>query len=99
MAQIVSPQLEEPPLPDDEQHKSDPSPEEGAAAPNDPPEASATTESDDDKFRPGAIAERVASMGEESDLDRIAREEEKKLNERKKGKKGKKGLEAAASKR
>jgi hypothetical protein len=75
-------------LPDDENPKSDPPPE--------PTEEVAA----EDKFRPEAIAERVASMGEETDLDRIAREEEKKLSERKKGKKGKKGgLEAAASKR
>ena len=87
-------------MPDDEQHKSDPDPDEGTVAPKDPPEAAAPEEAAADKFRPEAIAERVASMGEETDLDRIAREEEKKLNERKKGKKGKKGgLEAAASKR
>ncbi len=87
-------------MPDDEQHKSDPDPDEGTVAPKDPPEAAAPEEVVADKFRPEAIAERVASMGEETDLDRIAREEEKKLSERKKGKKGKKGgLEAAASKR
>jgi hypothetical protein len=97
MAQIVSPKLEEPPLPDDEQRKSDPSPEKATVAPKD--EAAAPQEAAEDKFRIEAIAERVASMGEESEIDRIAREEEQKLNLRKKGKKGKKGLEAAASKR
>jgi hypothetical protein len=84
-------------LPDDEQPKSDPSPEEGAVAPKDELEAAAPAP--EDKFRIEAIAERVASMGEETELDRIAREEEQKLSLRKKGKKGKKGLEAAASKR
>ncbi|HEY3820759.1 MAG TPA: hypothetical protein VGL81_26525 [Polyangiaceae bacterium] len=92
-------------MPDDEQHKSDPSPDEAAVAPKDdspeqPPEGGESTSAAvEDKFRPEAIAERVASMGEETDVDRIAREEEQKLNLRKKGKKGKKGLEAAASKR
>ena len=86
-------------MPDDDQRKSDPSPEEGTVASKDEPEAAAPGEGAEDKYRPGAIAERVASMGEESDLDRIAREEEQKLSLRKKGKKGKKGLEAAASKR
>jgi hypothetical protein len=86
-------------LPDDDQRKNDPSPEEGTVAPKDEPEAAAPDEAAGDKYRPGAIAERVASMGEESDLDRIAREEEQKLSLRNKGKKGKKGLEAAASKR
>jgi len=86
-------------LPDDEQRKSDPSPVEGPVVPKDEPEAGATPEAAEDKFRPEAIAARVDSLGEESDLERIAREEEKKLGERRKGKKGKKGLEAAASKR
>jgi hypothetical protein len=52
-----------------------------------------------DRYAPDAIAARVADMGEESDVDRIARQEEEKLRERRKGKKGKKGLESAASKR
>ncbi len=51
-----------------------------------------------DKFRPEAIAARVDRIGEETELDRVEREEEKKLLERKKTQK-KKGLEAAASKR
>jgi hypothetical protein len=86
-------------LPDDEQRKSDPSPDEAAIAPKDEAEAAVPEGAAEDKFRIEAIAERVASMGEESDIDRIAREEEQKLNLRKKGKKGKKGLEAAAAKR
>lgn len=86
-------------MPDDEQRKSDPGPEEAPIAPKDDPEAAAPTVAEEDKFRIEAIAERVASMGEETDLDRIAREEEQKLSLRKKGKKGKKGLEAAAAKR
>jgi len=52
-----------------------------------------------DNFRPEAIAARVEGLGEEDAPDRLAREEEQKLLERRKGKKGKKGLEAAASKR
>jgi hypothetical protein len=98
-------------LPDDEKTKDDPTPEADAHAPADEPatgdaaEGGEKAEAEDekvdagDKFNPGAIAERIASMGEESEIDRIAREEEKKLHERKKGKKGKRGLEAAASKR
>jgi hypothetical protein len=54
---------------------------------------------EEDRFRPEAIAARVAGLGEETELDRIAQQEEEKLLERKKAKKGKKGLEAAASKR
>jgi hypothetical protein len=54
-----------------------------------------------DKFRPEAIAARIDAIGEETDLDRVAREEEKKLLDRKRQqkKKGKRGLESAASKR
>jgi hypothetical protein len=52
-----------------------------------------------DKFRPEAIAARIDTLGEETEVDRIAREEEKKLALRKKQTTGKKGLEAAASKR
>jgi hypothetical protein len=77
-------------VPDDDTKSDDQRPNE--------PEAPAP-EGEDDKFGPDAIAARVASMGEETDLDRIAREEEKKLLERKKQTKGKRGLEAAASKR
>ena len=88
-------------MPDDEKPKSDPSPdaEEATVAPKKDEAEAAAPEAAEDKFRIEAIAERVASMGEESDIDRIAREEEQKLSLRKKGKKGKKGLEAAASKR
>jgi hypothetical protein len=52
----------------------------------------------DDKFRPEAIAARVGRIGDETEADRVANEEEQKLLERKKTQK-KKGLEAAASKR
>jgi hypothetical protein len=83
-------------MPDDEQHpKRDEAekPEEKAAA---EPEA----KEEGDKFRPEAIAARIEALGEEDEADRIARQEEQKLLERKKGKKGgKKGLESAASKR
>jgi hypothetical protein len=53
---------------------------------------------DDDKFRPDAIAARIDKLGTETESDRLAREEEQKLLERKKDRK-KSGLEAAASKR
>jgi hypothetical protein len=89
-------------VPDDEQKHDEPKPAEPseAHAPEKPePEKEEEPKAPEDRFRPEAIAARVASLGEETDLDRIAREEEKKLLERKKGKKGKKGLEAAASKR
>jgi hypothetical protein len=56
----------------------------------------------EDLASPEAIARRVAALGEEDAVERVAREEEAKLAERRKAqKKGKKkgGLEAAASKR
>jgi hypothetical protein len=89
-------------VPDDEQKHDETKPEEAPAA--DAPEKQAEAPAKDEAkakagFRPEDIAARVASMGEETELDRIAREEEGKLLERKKGKKGKKGLDAAASKR
>jgi hypothetical protein len=99
MAQIVSPELEERTLPDDEQKKTADADETTAAPHEEAPAAEPGASEVEDKFGPEAIAARVDTVGEESDLDRIAREEEKKLQERKKGKKGKKGLEAAASKR
>jgi hypothetical protein len=52
----------------------------------------------DDKFGPEAIAARIEKMGEESEADRTAREEEQKLLQRRTQQK-KTGLEAAASKR
>jgi hypothetical protein len=101
-------------LPDSE-HKTDPeTPAEGAggevSAAGSPPDPSAPAEGSPrspeggaDKFRPEAIAARVDSIGEESEADRIARTEERKLLERrdelKKKKGGKSGLESAASKR
>jgi hypothetical protein len=51
-----------------------------------------------DKFGPEAMAARIDKMGEETEADRTAREEEQKLLERRKQHK-KSGLEAAASKR
>jgi hypothetical protein len=53
---------------------------------------------DDDKFRPEAIAARVDQIGEETDADRVAREEEQKLLLRRKQQK-KTGLQSAASRR
>ena len=52
---------------------------------------------DDDKFRPEAIAARVEQLGHEDETERIAREEEQKLLQRRKEKKS--GLQTAASKR
>ncbi|MGO9834971.1 MAG: hypothetical protein ACLP1X_12215 [Polyangiaceae bacterium] len=67
-------------------------PEDEAARDDEPPA--------EDKFRPEAIAARIDAIGEETDLDRVARVEEKKLLDRKRQKKkGKRGLESAASKR
>ncbi|HXN33634.1 MAG TPA: hypothetical protein VN894_17315, partial [Polyangiaceae bacterium] len=48
---------------------------EGAAAAREP------RPDQEDRFRPEAIAARVDQIGEETDLDRVAREEEKKLLE------------------
>jgi hypothetical protein len=85
-------------MPDDEQHPKSDEAEKPAEAAADKPEPEATEEGD--KFRPEAIAARIEAIGEEDEADRIARQEEQKLLERKKGKKGgKKGLESAASKR
>jgi hypothetical protein len=67
-----------------------PLPEEGG---------SSAAEGQEDRYRPEAIAARVEQIGDETELERIARQEEQKLLERKKQKKGKRGLEAAASKR
>jgi len=76
-------------VPDDEQKKDELKP--SAAEPE-------TPVADEDRYRPEAIAARVDRIGAETDLDRVEREEEKKLLERKKTQK-KRGLEAAASKR
>lgn len=94
-------------MPDDEQN-----PDRGKTEPAAPDDERPTDEetgdesrtaseaSPEDRFRPEAIAARVDRIGEETDLDRIARQEEQKLLERKKQQKqGKRGLEAAASKR
>jgi hypothetical protein len=60
--------------------------------------AAEKSESAADRYRPEAIAARVDRIGQETESDRLANEEEKKLLERKRTQK-KKGLEAAASKR
>jgi hypothetical protein len=78
-------------VPDDEK----PAPDD-KQAPED--ETSEVEAADGDKFRPEAIAARIHTLGEETETDRIAREEEQKLLARKKDRK-KTGLEAAASKR
>jgi hypothetical protein len=82
-------------VPDDEQKSDETKPGDAEAS---EPEASGHAPAGADKFRPEDIAARVASIGDETDLDRVADEEEKKLLERKKTQK-KRGLEAAASKR
>jgi hypothetical protein len=87
-------------VPDEENKPENDKPEAPPPAEADEGAAAKPAEpSEEDKFRPEAIAARVEGIGEEDDLDRIARAEEKKLQERRKGKKGKKGLEAAASRR
>jgi hypothetical protein len=101
---------EEKPTP--EQDKEEPKAEPAKEEPAPEPEAKAAPEEpvkpaveepgkEEDAFRPEAIAKRIEKLGEESDIDRLAREEEQKLLARKKQeKKGKKkGLEAAASKK
>lgn len=91
-------------MPDDEQETDDKKPAEGdpgSSGEADPRagEAGAGAAGEgEDKFRPEAIAARVGRIGEETELDRVANEEERKLLERKKTQK-KRGLEAAASKR
>jgi hypothetical protein len=78
-------------VPDDEQKHEDPT---EPPAGNEPEAPAAPA----DAFRPEAIAARVDRLGAESDLERVARDEEAKLYERKKtAKTG--GLESAASKR
>ncbi len=90
-------------MPDDDQNPDQrkPVPSEGPLPAGE--EASAVPgvgRDPEDRFRPEAIAARVEQIGEETDADRIAREEEQKLLERKKQQKqSKRGLEAAASKR
>ncbi len=78
-------------MPDDEQKPDDRKPEAG------PPEAPGVPDGPGDKFHPEAIAARVEQLGQETDLERVARDEEQKLLERKS--KQKRGLESAASKR
>jgi hypothetical protein len=87
-------------VPDDEQKPHDPDPTGDVPDAGDEPASPAneTAREAEDKFRPDAIAARVDRIGTETELDRVEREEEKKLLERKKIQK-KKGLEAAASKR
>lgn len=92
-------------MPDDEKKQDDeiaaapPLPDPAATQPAVAEARHASPAAEEDRFAPDAIASRVAGMGEESEVDRIAREEEDKLRERRKAKKGKKGLESAASRR
>lgn len=84
-------------MPDDDQK---PEPKTTKAEPPVSEGTASTTERDEDRFRPDAIAARVDQIGDETELERIARQEEQKLLERKRQqRKGKRGLEAAASKR
>jgi hypothetical protein len=65
-----------------------------------PEDSTPSAAGNEDRYRPEAIAARVEQIGDETELERIARQEEQKLLERKKEqRKGKRGLEAAASKR
>ncbi len=82
----------------DEDQKHDPL---EPTSPGEPPEEDGDDTTSEDRFAPDAIAARIEQIGEETDLDRVARQEEQKLLERKKlQKKSKRGsLEAAASKR
>jgi hypothetical protein len=82
-------------VPDDPQKRDPLQPDLASSKADDGP-----VDPDEDRFRPEAIAARVDQIGEETELERVARQEEQKLLERKKQqRKGKRGLEAAASKR
>ena len=73
-----------------------------AAPPEREEEAEEKEAEAEDAFRPEAIAKRMDTIGGEDEIERVAREEEQKLAQRKKELKkkgGKKGLESAASKR
>jgi len=98
----------------DEEHESDSAKADeeapaDASPKGDAPKAAAKDDDEDeddeeeDAASPEAIAKRVAALGEEDEIEKIARAEEKKLAERRakmrKGKGKKSGLEAAASKR
>jgi hypothetical protein len=87
-------------VPEDEQKPDENEPSDPTAGPGEAAGSGGEPSAEEahDKFRPEAIAARVNRIGEETDLDRVSREEEDKLLERKKTQK-KKGLEAAASKR
>jgi hypothetical protein len=77
-------------------------PEAGGGVEASEAEAEAVVAASLDPMSPEAIAKRVAALGGEDETDRIAREEELKLAERRAkagGGKKKPGLEAAASKR
>jgi len=84
-----------PELPAEDEWEAEAGPAEGEE------EEQTEAEPEADKFRPEAIAARIDAIGEETESDRIARAEEKKLLDRKRQqkKKGKRGLESAASKR
>jgi hypothetical protein len=86
-------------VPDDEQKRDEKKPDaEATPGPDDATAETGGAKTGGDRFRPEDVAARVAGIGEETELDRVANEEEKKLHERKKTQK-KRGLEAAASKR
>jgi hypothetical protein len=82
-------------LPDDEPKHEETQPE--GAKPGDAAAPSEGGQAGGDAFNPEAIAARVARLGAEDDVERVAREEEAKLHERKA--KQKTPLESAASKR
>ena len=90
-------------MPDEEKQKppkSQPQAEAQAEAQKDVPGSEGAEAGSHDRFQPADIAARIERLGQETDVDRIAREEEQKLAERRQQqKKGKRGLEASASKR
>jgi hypothetical protein len=90
----------------DEKTSEDKAKDDADANAKDVKVAPAAAELDEDEERvdsanPEAIARRVAALGEEDQIEKLARDEERKLAERRAGKKkGKKGgLEVAASKK
>jgi hypothetical protein len=90
----------------DEKTSEDKAKDDADANAKDVKVAPAPAELDEDEERvdsanPEAIARRVAALGEEDQIEKLARDEERKLAERRAGKKkGKKGgLEVAASKK
>ena len=97
---------EEEDLDEDEEEESEDEEEEEEEEEEDEQEEDEEEEEEEEakpveEASPEAIARRVAALGADDDVERIAREEEEKLRERKKKRKGlaKRGLQASASRR